>query len=262
MSPTLQHWPLAKFAHYFRNPRKNDHAVERMVASIREFGFKIPILARSSGEVVDGDLRLKAAKKLGLAEIPVILCDEWTEVQVKAFRLLVNRSASWADWDEDLLALELQDLKALHFDLDLTGFDPIEIDDLLLEDETPAEELPPLPTEARTQPGDVWLCGEHRVACGDATSERDVASLLDSKLPMLMVTDPPYGVDYDPQWRERAGLGHQRQTGLVSNDHQADWAQAYKLFAGDVAYVWHAGVHAAEVATGLEGAGFRTRSQN
>ena len=257
----VQWQPIANFQPYARTPRKNDHAIDRMVDSLREYGFKIPILARNDGEVVDGHLRLKAASKLGFTQVPVILCDEWSDAQVKAFRLLVNRSASWADWDEDLLALELQDLKALDFDLDLTGFDPIEIDRFLVDDEPAEEELPVLLAEVRTQTGDVWLCGEHRVACGDATSERDVKSLLGSKLPMLMVTDPPYGVEYDPRWRERAGLGHQRQTGLVSNDHRADWSQAYKLFAGDVAYVWHAGVHAAEVAAGLEGAGFRVRGQ-
>src|SRR5689334_2777482 len=84
---------------YARNPRRNDHAVQQMVASIREFGFKIPILIRSDGEVVDGHLRVKAARAMDLEQVPVILCDEWTEAQVKAFRLLVNRSASWADWD-------------------------------------------------------------------------------------------------------------------------------------------------------------------
>ena len=92
-------------------PRKNDAAVDRMCASIREFGFKIPCLVRSDGEVVDGHLRLKAARKLGITEIPVILCDEWTPAQVKAFRLMVNRSVTWADWDEELLALELQEIQ-------------------------------------------------------------------------------------------------------------------------------------------------------
>src|SRR6202030_298838 len=116
-------WPLSRFVPYARNPRKNDHVVDKMVASIREFGFKIPVLARSSGEVVDGHLRLKAAQKLGLTEIPVILCDEWSEAQVKAFRLMVNRSVGWAEWDSELLGLELLELKGLDFDLDLTGFD-------------------------------------------------------------------------------------------------------------------------------------------
>src|SRR6202790_3929901 len=116
---------------YARNPRKNDAAVDRMCGSIREFGFKIPVLARSDGEVVDGHLRLKAARKLGIAEVPVMLCDEWTPAQVKAFRLMVNRSVTWAAWDEELLALELQELNASDFDLSLTGFDAEEIDDLL-----------------------------------------------------------------------------------------------------------------------------------
>src|SRR5271170_6517912 len=91
-------WPIDKLMPYLRNPRKNDAAVDRMMASIHEFGFKIPILARSSGEIVDGHLRHKAAKKLGMTELPVILCDEWTDTQVKAFRLMANRSVAWAEW--------------------------------------------------------------------------------------------------------------------------------------------------------------------
>src|SRR5258706_314024 len=111
------------FNPYQRNPRKNNSVVGRMEESIHEFGFKIPVLARSDGEVVDGDLRLKAAKKLGIREVPVILCDEWTPAQVKAFRLMVNRSVTWAEWDEELLGQELLELKNLDYDLNLTGFD-------------------------------------------------------------------------------------------------------------------------------------------
>lgn len=122
-----EEWPLSRFVPYSRNPRKNDHAVNRMVASIREFGFKVPVLARSDGEVVDGHLRLKAGHVLQLETVPVIPCDDWTEAQVKAFRLMVNRSVTWADWDEDLLKLELGDLKAMDFDLSLTGFDDTEL---------------------------------------------------------------------------------------------------------------------------------------
>ena len=134
LSKEIQIWPIDKLVFYARNPRKNDAAVDRMCGSIREFGFKIPCLVRSDGEVIDGHLRLKAARKLGITDIPVILCDEWTPAQVKAFRLLVNRSATWAEWDEELLAIELQDLQASDFDLALTGFDTKEIDDLLLDD--------------------------------------------------------------------------------------------------------------------------------
>src|SRR5580700_9959522 len=127
----IQSWPIERFVPYARNPRKNDAAVDRMCASIREFGFKIPVLARSDGTVVDGHLRIKAARKLNITEIPVILCDEWTESQVKAFRLMVNRSVTWAEWDDELLSLELQELAAADFDLSLTGFDPRELEDLL-----------------------------------------------------------------------------------------------------------------------------------
>src|SRR5437667_8517055 len=113
----MESWPIGRLIPYARNPRKNDQTVDRMCASIREFGFKIPCLVRSDGEVIDGHLRLKAARKLNITDIPVILCDEWTPAQVKAFRLLVNRSVAWAEWDEELLMLELQEIQGLEFDL-------------------------------------------------------------------------------------------------------------------------------------------------
>src|ERR1700722_7586217 len=145
VSAEIQMWPIDKLVCYARNPRKNDKAVDRMCGSIREFGFKIPCLVRSDGEVIDGHLRLKAARKLDIAEVPVILCDEWTPVQVKAFRLMVNRSATWADWDEELLEIELMDLQTSDYDLALTGFDSKEIDDFLLHDAPDEDAVPPLP---------------------------------------------------------------------------------------------------------------------
>src|SRR5947209_4476783 len=197
-APNIETWPIERLVEYPRNPRKNDKAVDRMCGSIREFGFKIPCLVRSDGEVVDGHLRLKAARKLGIAEVPVILCDEWTPAQVKAFRLMVNRSVTWADWDEELLALELKELQGLDFDLELTGFDGRELDNLLaIPDEERANEAPPLPAVAVSQPGDVWVSGQHRILCGDATSADAVARLLGDRKPRVMVTDPPYGIELD-----------------------------------------------------------------
>lgn len=130
----IVYWPTARLKMYERNPRKNDKAVGQMIASITEFGFSVPILARSTGEVVDGHLRLKAALKMGIEQVPVILCDSWSEAQVKAFRLMVNRSVNWADWDMELLALEFAGLKELNFDLALTGFDTGEIEGFLSPD--------------------------------------------------------------------------------------------------------------------------------
>ena len=149
-----------------------------MCSSIREFGFKVPVLARSDGEVVDGHLRIKAARKLGISDLPVITCDEWSPAQVRAFRLLVNRSVTWASWDEELLALELQELSEADFDLDLTGFNPGEIDGLLaLPDEERANATPPVPENPASLPGDMWLCGTHRVLSGNLLSGLEIRSI-------------------------------------------------------------------------------------
>jgi hypothetical protein len=198
-----------------------------------------------------------------MTAVPVIFCDEWSESQVKAFRLLVNRSANWAAWDEDLVALELADLNALDFDLTLTGFDPYEIDEFLFPDavDPSAEKALDAPAAAVTRLGDLWKCDAHRVLAGDATSPEAVALLLGSNRPILLLTDPPYSVAYNPMWRARAGLGQTRQNGTIPNDDRVDWSAAYKLFPGNVAYIWHAGIHATEVAASIEAAGFRIRAQ-
>src|SRR5687767_3998775 len=274
----IDHWPIDKLIFYARNPRKNDAAIDGMVASIREFGFKIPVLARSDGEVVDGHLRLKAARKLEITEVPVILCDEWTPAQVKAFRLMVNRSVSWADWDEELLALELTDLKECDFDLSLTGFDTKELDDLLVfqDSDDQADLVPAPPENPVTQPGDLWLCGKHRVLCADATSPDAVEQLLYGSKPFLMVTDPPYGIELDSEWRDRAGLngcgpaqasymknrseGHTNTS--ISSDTRADWSDAFALVPSlEVAYVWHASKFTREVLDGLLRIGFPHHQQ-
>ena len=280
----IQFWSIDKFIFYVRNPRKNEAAVDRMCSSIREFGFKVPVLARGDGTVSDGHLRLKAARKLeswpggDTTSIPVILCDEWTDAQVKAFRLLVNRSATWAAWDEELLALELQELNEADFDLSLTGFDPKELDDLLIapaEDER-ANATPPLPDDPVSRLGDLWICGPHRVLCGDATSAEAVAKLLGDCKPLLLVTDPPYGIELDSEWRDRAGLnscgpaeasymkhrtaGHTETT--ISGDTRADWSEAFELVPSlQIAYVWHASKFTREVLDGLLRIGFLHHQQ-
>lgn len=165
----LQHWPIERFRPYERNPRKNDQAVDRMCASIREYGFAVPVLAKSDGTVVDGHLRLKGAAKLkawpggDVAAIPVVLCDGWTDAQVKAFRLMANRSVAWAEWDIDALGTEFLELKALDFNLQLTGFGDKEIVQFLA------------PPNGRSDPTIGAL--EYRIVV-DCQSEAQQASLL------------------------------------------------------------------------------------
>jgi DNA modification methylase len=249
---------------YARNARKiPQQAIDKVAASIQEFGWRQPVVVDGEGVIICGHTRWLAAQKLGLRQVPVHTASNLTPAQVRAYRLMDNRSHQETDWDFELLTTELLELRGLDLNLDLTGFDVREIDSLLIggEDDERADLAPALPEHPVTIPGDVWICGPHRVLCGDATSADDMPRLLGDAKPFLMVTDPPYGVEYDPQWRERAGLGRQRQVGTVRNDHQADWSAAYKLFTGDVAYVWHAGVHAAEVADSLAAAEFQIRSQ-
>ena len=124
---TVEQWPIDRLIDYIRNPRKNDHAVEKVAAAIHEFGFRVPILAKSDGLIVDGHLRIKAARKLGMAVVPVIVADDMTDIQIKAFRISVNKMADLAGWDIPMLNLELEDLKLEGFDLNLTGFDADEI---------------------------------------------------------------------------------------------------------------------------------------
>ncbi|MGA2137085.1 MAG: DNA methyltransferase [Bryobacteraceae bacterium] len=284
-SPTLaiKTWHIDRFVPYARNPRRNDAAVDRMCASIREFGFKVPVLARSDGTVVDGHLRLKAARKLGswpggdITAIPTILCDEWTDAQVKAFRLMVNRSVTWADWDDEMLSLELQELAAADFDLSFTGFDPRELEDLLTlpDNDEQADVAPPLPENLVSRLGDLWLCGDrrnqHRLLCADATSPEAVVRLLGDRKPFLMICDPPYGISLDSEWRDRAGLNgcgaaepsymRRRTTGhvetTISGDTRADWSDAFALVPSlQIAYVWHASLYTREVLDGLLRIGF------
>ena len=161
----LQHWKLDKFVEYAGNPRKNDHAVDKIAAAINEFGFRIPIVAKSDGLIVDGHLRLKAAKKLGLDTVPVLLADDMTDQQIKAFRLSVNKMADLAEWDEELLALELSELAEFDFDMDLIGFTTEELEELIGADQqdglTEEDSVPELPETPVAKEGDVWLLGAY-----------------------------------------------------------------------------------------------------
>lgn len=203
----VEQWPIDRLIPYVRNPRRNDEQVDRMASAIKEFGFRIPIVAKSDGSLVDGHLRLKAAQKLGLKEVPVALADELTEAQVKAFRILANKSANWAEWDTDLLKLEVQELEELDFDLELTGFELPELDEILsageqagTEGQTDPDAVPEVQEEPVSRLGDVWLLGRHRLMCGDSTDAGSVALLMNGEKADMVFTDPPYGMKLDTDY--------------------------------------------------------------
>jgi hypothetical protein len=174
-----------------------------------------------------------------------------------------NRSHQESDWDLDIVKLEMTELKALECDLKFTGFEPREIDEFLTGGvgDQAENEAPPPPTKPVSRPGDLWLCGPHRVLDGDATNPEHVTRVLGDLRPPLMTVDAPYGVSLEPLWREEAGLGTIVQTGTIANDDRVDWSEAYKLFPGDVAFIWHAGIHSGAVAAGIQRVGFEIRAQ-
>jgi len=257
----LEDWPIGRLIEYNRNPRKNDDVVDRMAQAIVEFGFRIPIVARSDGLVVDGHLRLKAARLLGLATVPVVLADELSENQIRAFRLLANQSANWAEWDEARLSAELQDLLADDYDISHVGFSDGELDKLLAfvpegdgqeggaGGSVPPVTIPEPPRNPASRTGDLWILGDHRLLCGDSTSAADVRRLMNGERAILFATDPPYLVDYD-------GSNHPTRNKDWSASYGTTWddsSQGAELFDGFIAaavaeaiaenaawYCWHA----------------------
>lgn len=196
----IEMWPTGRLVPYVGNPRKNDQAVDRMTAVIREFGFRIPLVVRRDGELVDGHLRLKAAIALGMTEVPVMPADDMTPEQVRAFRLMVNRSATWATWDEDLLLAEIKALMDANYDVSFTGFDQHELDKLLMAvaaTEKDPDAIPDMPEDPVVRESELWLLGSHRLLCGDATNSVHVGHLLGGKPASMVWTDPPYNVDYE-----------------------------------------------------------------
>jgi ParB-like chromosome segregation protein Spo0J len=270
----IERWPVDRLIPSNANPRT--HSVEQVAqiaASIREFGFVNPILVGSDGGIIAGEGRLRAARAEGMHEVPVIVLGHLSEVQRRALVIADNQLALNAAWDDEMLREQLAALQDQDFNLDLLGFDDEELARRLVEHEVGAgladeDEVPVVPAAPVTRLGDLWLGeskgkAQHRVLCGDATASKDTTRLLSGQqLPFLMVTDPPYGVDLEPEWREQAGLNPRtRQGGKVANDDRIDWSEAWALFPGNVAYIWHAGIHAAEVARGLQACGFQIRSQ-
>jgi DNA modification methylase len=263
----LKEWPIGKLIPYGANARTHSAGqVEELAASLREFGWTNPILAKSDGTVIAGHGRLEAAKKLGMGKVPVLVLDHLTEEQARAYVIADNRLAQNAGWDEDLLAVEVGALEELGFDVSLLGFTEDELRALggapEVEEDSDGEGAEEAPERAEL--GQVWLLGDHRVACGDSTDAATVSRARGDLAPVIMITDPPYGVEYDPAWRDEAldAWKASRSKGVVENDDRADWQEAYSLFPGDVGYVWHPpGALQFEFWKTIEAAGFEVRMQ-
>jgi DNA modification methylase len=200
----VQLWPIEKLLPYARNARTHsEEQVVQVAASIVEFGWTNPLLVGADGTIIAGHARLAAARKLGLAEVPVIVLDHLTETQRRALVLADNRLALNAGWDEEMLRVELASLKEKEFDLDLVGFTDEEIEECLRDPEetnsglTDEDAVPEEQDAVVTVPGDVWLLGDHRLVCGDATSMDVIQTALAGGLADMVFTDPPYGVAYE-----------------------------------------------------------------
>jgi DNA modification methylase len=270
----IEYWPIERPVDYPKNARKwGAKAIEKVGASLREFGFRQPIVVDDEGVIIIGHLRRAAARSIGLKEVPVHVAKDLPPDKVRALRLADNRLHEESSWNLDLLNAELSELKGLSIDLSWTGFSGLDIDRALgpVGGLTDPDAIPPVPAVPATRDGDVWLLGAHRLTCGSSTDPAVVARVLDGRQPKLMVTDPPYGIELDSEWRDRAGLnglgdaepsymkkrseGHNETT--ISGDTKADWSDAFELVPClEVAYVWHASTFTREVLNGLERIGF------
>ena len=267
----VEMWKLDRIKHYPKNPRTHPQdQLDKLAASMRDDGVTMPILVDEAGEIIAGHGRALAAAANGFEEYPVVVARGWSEEKKRAVRLKDNAIGILSGWDNQLIVGELQDLKLSGYDMPLLGFPEHQMRGwgiaLGMESAVDPEATPEPPKKAVVRRGDLWILGDHRLLCGDATSESDVAMCLGGASPHLMVTDAPYGVEYDANWRnERVRSDGSpiagRAIGKVTNDHQADWREAWNLFQGSSAYLWSAGLRSREAIESLEAAGFIIRAQ-
>ena len=221
----IQWGPVDRPIPYARNAREIPQvAVDKVAASLQEFGWRQPIVVDTEGVVVVGHVRLKAAQKLGWAQVPVHVAADLTPAQIKAYRLMDNRSHEEASWDDELLRLEMEELQGTGLDLGLTGFELPQIEEMLRtgtgsegEVQVAPEEVPEPPAQPVSRLGDLWLLGDHRLLNGDSTSPEDIRRLMQGERALLFATDPPYLVGYD-------GMNHLSKNGDQANK---DWSETY-----------------------------------
>jgi ParB-like chromosome segregation protein Spo0J len=204
-------WKISDIKPYPGNPRQNDAAVDAVAESIRQFGFRQPIVVNTDGVIICGHTRYRAALKLGLTEVPVHVATDLTPAQVKAYRIADNKTAELASWDYELLPIELSALHGMDFDMGLLGFSKDELakifDPGVQEGLTDPDEIPEPPDDAITQPGNLWIFGDHRLLCGDSGNPEHVDRLLAGATIQLVNTDPPYNVRVEPRSNNAIAAG-------------------------------------------------------
>ncbi|EPX3606012.1 DNA modification methylase [Enterococcus faecalis] len=247
---------------YEKNPRHNEEAITAVAKSIEKFGFKVPIVVDASNVIVNGHTRLKAAKYLGLKEVPTIIADDLTPEQIKAFRLADNKVGEIATWDEELLNAELDELADLDFDMTEFGFDlpDIEGEEVeVIEDEFEEE----LPAEPISKLGDIYQLGRHRLMCGDSTNSLEVEKLMGNKKADLLITDPPYNVAYEGKGKEALTIKNDsKETNeFHSFLYEAFSAAINNMKLGSSFYVWYASSEVVNFHTALEEAGFLVKQE-
>lgn len=259
-----EQWAIDKLIPYGNNPRIHDNdQIDLIAQSLKEFGQTKPVIIDRKGRIIAGEAVWRAAIKLGWTTIWVVVVKGWSAAKKRAYRLADNKLVEKGHWDIDLLKIELSDLRLEGINLAWLGFDAAELASIFAptgtEGLTDPDAVPALEPQAVTTLGDIWLLGAHRVRCGDCTRPKTVERVLAGAAPHLMVTDPPYGCEYDPAWR--VCTGGKVSKGKVLNDDRADWADAWAHFKGDVAYVWHSGLRGDVVAQSLRNTGFDLRGQ-
>jgi len=239
----------------------SEEQIIQVVKSIQEFGFTNPVLIDDDNTIIAGHCRVLAANRLGIVQIPCVVLEGLTEQQKRAYVIADNNLALNAGWDLEMLASELKLLQDDGFDVGLTGFTDEEIQSLtpqvmgvgLTDDDAVPDDPDPI-----TKLGYLWILGEQSLLCGDSTTVTDVDRLLGGQKPNTMITDPPYGVKLDMSWRNEARGGKNNEN-TIQNDDRADWLDAYVLFPGSIAYVWHASLFTDIVMNNLRDAGFDVR---
>lgn len=264
----IEYRDTADLLPYANNPRLNDGAVDAVAASIKEFGFKVPIVVDSDGVIVTGHTRLKAAKKLGLDTVPVIVADDLTPEQVKAFRLADNKTGELAQWDFAKLEIELDGIDEI--DMGEFGFDDVDFGDLDsdsgLAGSGEDEDVPEPPVEPVTKLGDVYRLGNHILMCGDSTKPDDVRKLMQAgggEKAALLITDPPYNTDYTGKSAKAMKIENDSMESSAFHDFLlAAFSNAYDAMADGAAfYVWHAGAEVVNFATAIEDAGLTFKQE-